>query len=78
MSRTRFFALFSRLVGEPPAKYIARWRTLAAADLLRKKGLSTNEVAEHVGYCDEDALAKAFKRYMGMSPTEYRRLQAAS
>jgi AraC-like DNA-binding protein len=78
MSRTRFFDLFAKLVGEPPARYVARWRALVAADLLRKKVLSTNEVAEHVGYCDEDALAKAFKRYMGMSPTEYRRMQTAS
>ncbi len=74
MSRTRFFDTFSKLVGEPPAKYVARWRALVAADLLRKNNaLSTTQVAEHVGYSDEDALAKVFKRYMGMSPTEYRR-----
>ncbi len=78
MSRTRFFAAFTSLVGEPPAKYVTRWRALVAADLLRERSLSTNEVAERVGYCDEDALAKAFKRTMGMSPTEYRRLQTAN
>ena len=77
MSRTRFFDLFAKLVGEPPARYVARWRAMVAADLLRKRALSTTEVAEHVGYCDEDALAKAFKRYMGMSPTEYRRMPSS-
>jgi len=73
MSRTRFFQRFTELVGEPPARYIARWRALIAADLLKKRTMSTTAVAEQVGYSDEDALAKVFKRYMGMTPAEYRR-----
>ena len=56
MSRTRFFDRFTELVGEPPAKYLARWRSLVA-DLLRQRNLSTSEIAERVGYTDEDALA---------------------
>ncbi len=76
MSRTRFFDRFTELVGEPPARYSARWRALVAADLLRKRTMSTLEIAEQVGYADEDALAKVFKRYMGVTPAEYRRLDA--
>jgi AraC-like DNA-binding protein len=77
MSRTRFFERFSELLGEPPAKYVARWRVLAAADLLRDRALSLQIVAERVGYASEDSLGRAFKRHMGMSVGEWRRTRAA-
>jgi AraC-like DNA-binding protein len=77
MSRTRFFERFTELVGEPPARYITRWRVHAAADLLRRKSLSTQEVAEKVGYASEDALTRAFRRTLGVSPSAYRRGHAA-
>jgi AraC-like DNA-binding protein len=78
MSRTRFFERFTELVGEPPARYITRWRVHAAADLLRRKTLSTQEVAEKVGYSSEDALTRVFRRYLGVSPSAYRRDRAAA
>jgi AraC-like DNA-binding protein len=77
LSRTRFFERFTELMGEPPAKYVARWRVLAAADLLRDRALSLQIVAERVGYSSEDSLGRAFKRHMGMSVGEWRRTRAA-
>jgi AraC-like DNA-binding protein len=77
MSRTRFFDRFTELLGEPPARYLARWRVHAAADLMRRRDLSTSEVAERVGYSSEDALAKVFRRYVGVTPTEWRRRSEA-
>jgi AraC-like DNA-binding protein len=77
MSRTRFFDRFTALLGEPPARYLARWRVHAAADLMRRRDLSTTEVAERVGYSSEDALAKVFRRYVGVSPTEWRKRSQA-
>ncbi len=73
MSRSSFFARFSELVGEPPAKYLARWRVSVAADLMARQGLSVSELAERVGYTSEDAFSKVFKRVMGVSPGEFRR-----
>jgi AraC-like DNA-binding protein len=75
MSRTRFFERFTELVGEPPARYVARWRAHAAADLMCKSALSTAQVAERVGYASEDAFTKVFKRHLGTSPSAYRRQQ---
>lgn len=72
-SRSRLFARFTQLVGEPPARYVARWRILTAADLLRRRRTSIADVAERVGYASEDAFVKAFKRHLGDSPSEYRR-----
>ncbi|MEZ4299615.1 MAG: AraC family transcriptional regulator [Polyangiaceae bacterium] len=72
-SRSRLFARFTELVGEPPARYVARWRILTAADLLGRRRASVADVAEQVGYASEDAFVKAFKRHLGHSPSEYRR-----
>ena len=72
-SRSRLFARFTALVGEPPARYVARWRILTAADLLGRHRTSVASVAERVGYSSEDAFIKAFKRHLGASPSEYRR-----
>jgi len=76
-SRSRLFARFTELVGEPPARYVARWRILTAADLLGHRRASVADVAERVGYSSEDAFVKAFKRHLGASPAEYRKKHAA-
>ena len=73
LSRTRFFERFSELVGEPPARYVARWRVHTATDLMRRPGLSTAQIAERVGYSSEDAFTKVFKRHVGVSPSVFRR-----
>jgi AraC family transcriptional regulator, alkane utilization regulator len=73
MSRSSFFQRFNELVGEPPARYLARWRMWVAADLLRGESLSMGELAERVGYASEDAFSRVFKKIIGVSPVQYRR-----
>jgi AraC-like DNA-binding protein len=73
MSRSSFFARFSELVGEPPARYLARWRVSVAADLMSRESLSVSQLAERVGYTSEDAFTRVFKRFMGMTPVQFRR-----
>ena len=73
MSRSRFYERFSTLVGEPPKRYLARWRANAAADLIRREDLSNAEAAEAVGYGSEQAFTAAFRRHLGVSPAAYRR-----
>jgi AraC-like DNA-binding protein len=73
MSRSRFFARFTELVGEPPAQYLSRWRATVAADLLRRRDMSVHELAELAGYSNEEAFARMFRKHMGLSPSEYRR-----
>ncbi len=77
MSRSRFFARFSELVGEPPAQYLARWRMVVAADRLGREDLSVMELAERSGYASEDAFVRVFKRHFGVTPSAYRRAQTA-
>ena len=73
MSRSRFFERFSKLVGDPPAKYLARWRASTAADMMRRDDISTAQAAEAVGYSSEKAFTQAFRRHLGMSPSAFRR-----
>lgn len=73
MSRSSFYTRFKALVGEPPTTYLTRWRIRSACERLRRAELSVAEVATAVGYGSEDALARAFRRSMGVTPAAYRR-----
>ena len=73
MSRSSFSARFHELVGEPPLKYLAKWRAVKAAWLLRTSDSTLSEVARRVGYESEIALSRVFKRFMGLTPGAYRR-----
>jgi AraC-like DNA-binding protein len=77
MSRSRFAARFTALVGEPPLAYVSRWRLETAAGLLQDGALSLAEVAARVGYESEAAFSKAFRRRFGTPPGAYRRRAAA-
>lgn len=72
MSRSSLFARFSELVGEPPTQYLTSWRMHLAKHALRRDEHSLAEIAGQVGYASEAAFSKAFKRTVGVSPSEYR------
>lgn len=72
-SRTVFAERFSTLVGEGPARYLARLRMQLARELLRQGGKSVAEVAARLGYESEASFARAFKRITSVSPGVARR-----
>ena len=74
MSRSAFSERFKTLIGEPPLSYLSRWRLHSAARLLRLTNAKLGHVARRVGYESEVAFHRAFKRALGASPGEYRRL----
>ena len=73
MSRTAFAERFSRVLGIPPARYVAEWRMQQARRLLRDRHLPIAEVAMEMGYTSEAAFSRAFKRIAGTSPGQIRR-----
>ena len=73
MSRSAFAARFTELVGEPPLRYLARWRMTLASQMLREGNESIPAVARQVGYSNPVAFAKAFARVEGTGPGAYRR-----
>ena len=72
LSRTAFTTKFKQLVGEPPLRYLTRWRLHKAAAYLRTSRGKLMEIARLVGYDSDVALSKAFKRHLGVAPGAYR------
>jgi AraC-like DNA-binding protein len=72
-SRSVFAERFTELVGISPARYLARLRMRIAGDLLHADGLGVAEVADRLGYESEASFSRAFKRHIGVSPSEFRR-----
>jgi AraC-like DNA-binding protein len=72
MSRSSFATRFVELVGEPPSKYLTRWRVHVASRLLRTPGPTIAQTAERVGYDSEAAFSRMFKRYVRIAPAAFR------
>ncbi|MGH9766973.1 MAG: AraC family transcriptional regulator [Blastocatellia bacterium] len=73
MSRSAFASRFTKLVGEPPLRYLARWRMHKAIEMIQEGRLTTAGIASLVGYESEAAFSKAFKKWNGQGPGAYRR-----
>ncbi|PKM09573.1 MAG: AraC family transcriptional regulator [Gammaproteobacteria bacterium HGW-Gammaproteobacteria-7] len=73
MSRTTFAQRFSEMLGSTPNDYLTRWRMTQAELMLRDPGTSVAQAAGRVGYEDESAFRKAFKRIHGTAPGALRR-----
>jgi AraC-like DNA-binding protein len=73
LSRSAFSERFSRMVGLPPAAYIAQVRLERAADLLQHTTESVGAIASDVGYDSEAAFSRVFSKKYGMPPSRWRR-----
>lgn len=73
LSRSAFSTRFTRLVGEPPMKYLTHWRMHKAMRLL-KNDFNVETIAQQMGYDSEVAFRKAFRREIGIPPARYRKL----
>jgi AraC-like DNA-binding protein len=73
MSRSAFAALFAKLVGESPLRYVTAWRMKKATHmLLRDEPIAV--IGQTIGYESDAAFGKAFKKHTGKSPGEFRRI----
>ncbi|MGO4352493.1 AraC family transcriptional regulator [Rhizobium sp. RAF36] len=73
LSRSAFFARFSRVVGLAPMEYLLAWRMALAKQLLRRRELTMDEVAERVGYGSASTFSVAFARHAGVPPARFAR-----
>ena len=71
MSYERFRKLFRQFVGHAPGEFRIL-RRIDRAKILLLKQYTVAEVANELGYSDQFSLSKQFKRYTGMSPTQFR------
>lgn len=65
--------LFTKTVGESFNSYLDRIRIEHSKTLLNNQELKVYEISELVGYNNVDYFHKKFKKYVGMSPAEFRR-----
>jgi len=70
MSRSIFAELFKRIVGQSPGDYVIDWRIVVAKGLLQQKK-SVAIVANAVGYENGSALARVFRKKLGISPKQW-------
>ena len=71
-SRSALAQRFVDRVGEPPMQYLTRWRLQMAANLLQDDSAKVATVADRVGYGSTAAFTRAFKRIVGVTPSEWR------
>ncbi|WP_374331635.1 AraC family transcriptional regulator [Aestuariivirga sp.] len=71
-SRSGLAGRFSQLIGYPPMQYLTRWRMQLAARHLAERGAKVSAVAQLVGYESEAAFSRAFKKFSGQSPSDWR------
>lgn len=64
---------FQRATGYAPVNYVQALRIDLAKSQLETGDASTESVAESVGYEDPATFRRLFKRYVGVSPAQYRR-----
>ncbi|MEZ2409303.1 AraC family transcriptional regulator [Bosea sp. RCC_152_1] len=77
MSRTTFAERFREVVGQTPLDYLAGWRMRLAADRLHRSSDSIASIGFSVGYESEAAFSTAFRRLIGCTPMQHRRMLSA-
>jgi AraC-like DNA-binding protein len=70
MSRSKFADIFKCTVGQSPGDYLIDWRIVVAKGLL-KQDKSVALVANAVGYENGSALARVFRKKLGISPKQW-------
>ncbi len=73
LSRSTLHERFVHFIGQPPMQYLAAWRMQLASAWLRDTDAKVIEIALEVGYENESAFSRAFKRAAGESPAAWRR-----
>jgi AraC-like DNA-binding protein len=76
VSRSLLASRFTALIGQPPMRYLTRWRIQLACRRLSDEAAKVSAVATDVGYRSEAAFSRAFKAVVGRSPAGWRRQQA--
>lgn len=70
--------LFHREIGATLAEHITAQRMRAALHLLNSTHLQVQNIAQLSGYSDPNYFGKAFKRFYGLTPQQYRHQQRNS
>jgi two-component system response regulator YesN len=74
LSANYFSMRFKKEMGESFTSYLIAYRMMVAKRMLRNSSLNISEIANAVSYDDVRYFGRLFKRYVNITPSEYRRL----
>lgn len=77
LSKSQVNRLFVDAFGKSPIAYLTMIRTEQMAALLRTTDAPITVIAREVGWSDADFATRQFRRSIGVTPTDYRRLSRA-
>ncbi len=72
INRSYLASSFKKATGYSPKEYLLRLRMEKAKSLLETTQMPISSISGSVGYEDPLAFSRIFKRYSGLSPTDYR------
>lgn len=72
-STSHFSRLFKQVVGQNFSDYVSRRRIEEASDILLNTAFSIDTICHQLGYKDRTQFHKLFLKYMGMTPSQYRK-----
>jgi AraC-like DNA-binding protein len=75
LSVSHFVRAFKQTVGEPPYRWLLQQRMDAAKELLLHSGLPMVEIALKCGFADQACFIRAFRKLLGTTPGEWRRMR---
>lgn len=78
VSKNYLTNVFSATEGVPLMEYINRSKLSYMMLLIRRYGYTLAQAGRHVGFSDVNYISRIFKRYYGMTVTEYKRSQEIS
>ena len=64
---------YTRLTGHAPKHTMLNYQMEQAARLLIETNLSSQTIAEQLGFCDQFHFSKRFKQHLGITPSKYRK-----
>lgn len=73
ISSSYFISRFTKEYGIPPYRYLTEIRISQAKHLLLETGISISEIARSIGYSDPFCFSRIFRKYTGISPSEFRK-----
>ncbi len=74
INRKALYGVFKQLTGMSTKDYLISFRMSKAHELLKSTGLPVEAIAASVGYHDQFHFSKEFKKVVGQSPSEYRKM----
>jgi AraC family transcriptional regulator len=73
LSLYHFARAFKQSFGAPPHRYHMACRMDRARSLLQRPELSVTQIGIQIGFRETSSFTRAFRKFTGLTPTEYRR-----